>query len=103
MITVRKFDFLGARFNLVVGQIYLSLDRIVSFLLSQVALLKVKQATTCQLHSILGQMDYGVPGKFLATWEVGRTHNRPLQCDLKDTLGQCQKCSLWHEQIQLGP
>ena len=79
LVPTQKFCFLGARFNLIKGQVGPSLERISTFQQALTLLLNARQASARQLHSIVGQMESMAN---LLPW--GRLHKRSLQWGIKE-------------------
>ena len=96
LVPTQKFCFLGARFNLIKGQVGPSLERISTFQQALTLLLNARQASARQLHSIVGQMESMAN---LLPW--GRLHKRSLQWGIKERWFQ-EDC-LWEQQIRLHP
>ena len=83
LVPTQKFCFLGARFNLIKGQVGPSLERISTFQQALTLLLNARQASARQLHSIVGQMESMAN---LLPW--GRLHKRSLQWGIKERWSQ---------------
>ena len=96
LVPTQKFCFLGARFNLIKGQVGPSLERISTFQQALTLLLNARQASAHQLHSIVGQMESMAN---LLPW--GRLHKRSLQWGIKERWSQ-EDC-LWEQQIHYPP